>query len=290
MRRSTSLLLVPLLALGGCFGGGFELFPDDTELEDNYGTFGSPVRASYALGAPVEFLPHLADEDVGATTDIQIVGDGLVEVRREGASLYAQAEMAGSGELVFSLRGGEVSRTPYRVQATDRFAYRWVFDTFGREPVFDDFVVAQNIQAELVVDYYAGDTRLYGRDVTVAGDGGTVEVTNNNDRLIVDTSIAGPQTIELTADGGATDVFAYEVVDSIARITIEREDSEDSIRLHAVATDTMGRTVRSPVEWTLEGDSVRLTRTAYPRGTTMRVVTATLLDAEATIEVPVDPS
>ena len=290
MRRSTSLLL-PLLALGGCFGGGFELFPDETELEDNYGTFGSPVRASYALGAPVEFLPNLADEDEGATTDIQIVGDGLVEVRREGQSLDALAEAVGSGELVFSVRGREVSRTPYRVQATDRFAYRWVFDTFGREPLFDDFVVAQNIQAEVVVDYYAGDTRLYGRDVTVAGDGGTVEVTSNNDRLVVDTSIPGPQTVELTAVGGATDVFAYEVADSIASLTIEREDSEDSISLRAVATDALGRTVRSPVDWSVDGeDSGRLTRIGFPRGTTMRVVTATLLDAEATIEVPIDPS
>lgn len=290
MRTSLSLL-VSLLALGGCWGGDLDFTPmTRTELSDTYGSLENPVRSAYALGAEVVFSASLGSEDEGREVRIEIVGDGLTAVRMEGAQLFTEASSEGSGEVVLSVGDTEISRHPYEVRATDRVAYRRILDLLFREDLEGvELVVPEGAITEVIVDYYAGDLRLYGRGIT-ASDDVSVRVTENNDRFLLDTAEAGEKRIDFSVAGGATSAFEFEVVDHIDAITIFVDDNGDgTLSARAEARDSEGRLVRSPVNWAFDGVPVDFPVEQIPlpldAASSAHTLSATLLDATASVEV-----
>lgn len=290
MRTSYFLVGSFLLALGGCWGDDIDLTPTSrTELSDTYGSSENPVRSAYALGAEVVFTASLSIEDEASEVRIEIVGDGLTAVRMDGAQLFAEASAEGSGEVVLSVGDAEVSRHPYEVRATDRVAYRRVVDLLFREELDGvDLVVPEGAITEVIIDDYAGDQRLYGRGVTTAADV-SVRVTENNDRFLLDTAEAGEKRIDFSVMGGAMSAFEFAVVDHIDAITLRVEEDGDEIVVFAEARDSEGRQVRSPVSWALDGAPIDFPVEQLPlpldRSSSVHTLTATLLDATASVEV-----
>ncbi len=258
MHRFTSPLSFTFLSfavVAGCFGNGLGIF-DSEPLVDEYTGFEQSIRGNYALGAPVRFQAELED-DMSGTVAIE-VPDQFTVVERGADFVSTIAETAGRGQVTLTLDGDRLGRYDTRVAAVDRLAFRRVYNWASRESYDRARVFHRSAPAEVVVDFYAGDTRLYGRAITTAPDSEdwSVRTTTNNDRVELLSRLAGVYEIPLSVNGEAVGQVTFERVEEVASFEINVQGPDDVRSVRASGTDAEGRPVIVAPSWTVDGSPV----------------------------------
>lgn len=254
MNRIT-LLCFALFALLGCFGTGLGIF-DSEPLEDEYTGFEQSIRGNYALGSPVTFQ---ADLEEGSTGTIEILVPEQFTVLERGDDFVSTiAETAGRGQVELTLDGDRLGRYDTRVAAVDRLQFRRVYNWGSREPYDDVRVFHASAPAEVVVDFYAGSTRLFGRGITSApaSEDWSVRTTTNNDRVELLTRLAGVYEVPLTVNDVEVGQVTFERVEEVASFDIRLEGPDDvrSVRAYGMTAD--GRPVIVAPTWAVDGAPV----------------------------------
>lgn len=256
MNRSLSFsLTLTALALSGCLGDGLDLF-DSEPLVDEYTGFDQEIRGNYALGSPVTFEANL-DDGMSGEVDIQ-VPEQFTVVERGADFVSTTADSAGTGEVVIRLDGDTLGRYDTRVAAVERLEFRRVFNGLSREDYDETRVFHPSAPAEVVVDFYGEGRRLFGRSITTvpASEDWRVETTSNNDRIHLDSRLAGVYEIPVTVNGVEVGQVAFERVEVVSTFELRLVTDGDIRHVRTVVNDAEGRLVIAAPRWSVDGSPV----------------------------------
>ncbi|MEM6955178.1 MAG: hypothetical protein AAF645_05795 [Myxococcota bacterium] len=257
MQRLSSSFLLLLLSLStGCFGDDFTIFADNSPVDDSYGSPRNSLRDAYALGAPVDFVPSPTGE---RSFEWTLEGNALQQLTSSPIRLETIAAAEGTGRLIARASGSNRVRHDFLVAAPDELAFRLAEGNARTDVNTNALVFAEGSdEPELIVDYYAGTTRLFGRAIVTTDDlATTVLTTDNNDRIVLSTDEPGAYTQTLSV-GERTFDISHRIVNAIATIEFEGtyDPDNDSLELRATPLTAEGDAVLSPVDWSVDGGAV----------------------------------